>query len=323
MKRFVSGHEGLPQDSPSISDLAAIVTVTDDGGSSGRLRKEFNILPPGDIRNCLVALSEDEALLSRLFQYRFPTGTGLEGHNFGNLFLTALSSVVGDFALAVQESSQILATRGHIFPATDSNVQLDAWMDDGSRVRGETSITASKRRIVDLRLVPANAKPLPQTLEAIAKADVITIGPGSLYTSLVPNLLVRGIPEAIAASSATKFYICNLMTQANESIGMTAADHIQAIHSHSPELIFDYALVNEAPVAAPPLEKYRESGCAAVECDADRIKRMGVHCVAGDFLFQDALLVRHDYSRVAAKVLELAHSHRNASGAGPSRAHVL
>src|SRR5438067_76138 len=159
-----------------ISDLSAVVTVTDDGGSSGRLRKEFNILPPGDIRNCLVALSEDEALLSRLFQYRFAAtngGSGLSGHSFGNLFVTALTAVVGDFAEAVRESSQILASRGHIFPSTTSNVQLDAWMTDGSRVRGETKITASKQRIVELRMVPVNAKPLPQSLRAIAEADLI------------------------------------------------------------------------------------------------------------------------------------------------------
>src|SRR2546421_3052924 len=186
--------------SPDIAELCAVVTVSDDGGSSGRLRKEFNILPPGDIRNCLVALSEDEALLSRLFQYRFATtngGSGLSGHSFGNLFVTALTAVVGDFAEAVRESSQILASRGHIFPSTTSNVQLDAWMADGSRVRGETKITASKQRIVELRMVPVNAKPLPQTLGAIAEADLITIGPGSLFTSIIPNLLVRGIPEAI------------------------------------------------------------------------------------------------------------------------------
>jgi len=215
LKRYAPHTPGIeekktaPTGLPGITDLTAVVTVTDDGGSSGRLRKEFNILPPGDIRNCLVALSEDEALLSRIFQYRFETGEGLEGHNFGNLFVTALTAVTGDFAEAVRESSKILATRGTIFPSTVSNVQLEALMNDGSSVFGETNITASHLRIVRLRLVPGNVQPLPETLEAIAKADMITIGPGSLFTSLVPNLLVHGIPEAIAASRAIKVYICN------------------------------------------------------------------------------------------------------------------
>src|SRR5271167_4359895 len=182
---------------PNISDLCAVVTVSDDGGSSGRLRKELNMLPPGDIRNCIVALSEDEALLSRLFQHRFLKGSGLEGHSFGNLFLAALTSITKDFSEAVRLSSEILLTRGHIYPATTSNVELEALMEDGTRVRGETKITASKGRIKELFLVPPNVEPLPQTLHAIASADLITIGPGSLFTSLIPNLLVRGIPEAI------------------------------------------------------------------------------------------------------------------------------
>ena len=207
---------------PEISDLSAVVTVSDDGGSSGRLRKELNMLPPGDIRNCIVALSEDEALLSKLFQHRFVKGSGLEGHSFGNLFLAALTSITKDFSEAVRLSSEILVTRGHIYPATTANVELEALMEDGTRVRGETKITASKGRIKELSLIPHDVQPLPQTLEAIARADLITIGPGSLFTSLIPNLLVNGIAKAIAASPATKVYICNLMTQANESLGRTA-----------------------------------------------------------------------------------------------------
>src|ERR1019366_5874607 len=191
-----------------IRDLAAVVTVTDDGGSSGRLREDFKMLPPGDVRNCMVALSEDEHLLAKLFQYRFHQGD-LDGHSFGNLFVAALSEITGDFAQAVQMSSQILATRGRIYPATNTNVPLTARMDDGSIVRGETNITASPHRILELMLEPAGAEPLPGTLEAIANADLITIGPGSLYTSLITNLLVRGIPEAIAASKATRVYVGN------------------------------------------------------------------------------------------------------------------
>src|SRR5665213_2991383 len=187
-----------------IGELSAVVTVSDDGGSSGRLRKEFNMLPPGDIRNCIVALSEDETLLSRLFQHRFEKGPGLEGHSFGNLFLAALTSITGDFAEAVRLSSEILVTRGRIFPATTCNVELEAVMEDGSRVLGETKITASKGRIKELVLVPSNPEPMPQTLDAISRADIITVGPGSLFTSLIPNFLVHGIAAAIAKSAAMK-----------------------------------------------------------------------------------------------------------------------
>ena len=222
LKRFVLWPSEIPAqpDLPFIRDLSAVVTVSDDGGSSGRLRKELNMLPPGDIRNCIVALSEDEALLSRLFRHRFEKGSGLEGHSFGNLFLAALTSLTSDFSEAVRLSSEILLTRGHIYPATTSNIELEALMEDGTRVRGETNITASKGRIRELFLVPPDVGPMPQTLEAIAHADMITIGPGSLFTSLIPNLLVRGIAQAIVESPATKVYICNLMTQANESLGL-------------------------------------------------------------------------------------------------------
>jgi uncharacterized cofD-like protein len=290
-----------------IRDLAAIVTVTDDGGSSGRLREELNMLPPGDIRNCMVALSEDELLLARLFQYRFHHGD-LDGHSFGNLFLAALSGITGDFAQAVQMSSQILAARGRIYPATNSNVTLAARMDDGSLVHGETSITASPRRIVELMLLPPNADPLPATLDAIANADLITIGPGSLYTSLVTNLLVRGIPEAIAASRATRVYIGNLMTQANESLGLTASQHIEKILQHcatNGSRIFDYALINTAPISPALLEKYAREGQAPIAADLDRIRALGVEPIPGDFALQGSLL-RHDPDRLAQALLPLA-----------------
>src|SRR6266702_766927 len=246
-----------PDSQCAISELSAVVTVTDDGGSSGRLREDFKMLPPGDIRNCMVALSEDEHLLSKLFKYRFNQGE-LEGHSFGNLFVAALSHITGDFAQAVQMSSQILATRGRIFPATNSDVTLAARMDDGSLVRGETSITASTHRILELMLSPADAQPLPGALEAIANADLITFGPVSLYTSLITNLLVRGIPEAIAASRATRVYVGNLMTQANESLGLTASQHIEKILQHcglARQPIFDYALINTAPISPTLLDQ--------------------------------------------------------------------
>jgi len=289
-----------------IRDLAAIVTVTDDGGSSGRLRDDLNMLPPGDVRNCMVALSEDEFLLAKLFQYRFHHGD-LEGHSFGNLFLAALSDITGDFAQAVQMSSQILATRGRIYPATNINVTLTAQMDDGSLVHGETSITASPHRIVELMLTPADAKPLPAALEAISNADLITIGPGSLYTSLVTNLLVRGIPEAIANSKATRVYIGNLMTQANESLGLTASQHIEKILDHcgtNGSRIFDYALINTAPISPTLLELYARGGQAPIEPDLDRIRALGVEPIPGDFTHEGNLL-RHDPDTVTDALLGL------------------
>ena len=290
--------------SPSISELCAVVTVSDDGGSSGRLRKEFNMLPPGDIRNCVVALSEDEALLSRLFQHRFQKGSGLEGHSFGNLFLAALTSITGDFGEAVRLSSEILLTRGHIFPATTSNIELEALMEDGSRVRGETKITASKGRIKELFLVPPDVDPLPQTLDAIARADLITIGPGSLFTSLIPNLLVRGISQAIVNSSAVKVFICNLMTQANESLGLTASDHIRALNNHAQAQIFNYALINSAPPSPDLKAKYALEGANQIVADLDAIKALGVCPVMGGYL-EEAGVARHATDRVAHDLLQL------------------
>ncbi|WP_433972752.1 gluconeogenesis factor YvcK family protein [Tunturiibacter lichenicola] len=289
-----------------IRELSAVVTVTDDGGSSGRLREDLKMLPPGDIRNCMVALSEDEHLLSKLFQYRFEHGD-LEGHSFGNLFVAALSHITGDFAQAVQMSSQILATRGKIFPATNTNVTLAADMDDGSLVRGETNITASKHSIVELRLEPETADPLPETLEAIANADLITLGPGSLYTSLITNLLVRGIPEALAASRATKVYVCNLMTQANESLGLTASQHIEKILQHAGGVtapIFDYALVNTGHISAERLEQYAREGQQPIEVDLERIRALGVEPIMGNFVHEGDVL-RHDYDLVAERLLAL------------------
>ena len=291
---------------PVISELTAVVTVTDDGGSSGRLRKEFNMLPPGDIRNCLVALSEDENLLSRLFQYRFTSGSGLEGHSFGNLFLAALTGITKDFAQSIRLSSAILATRGRILPATTGDVQLCADMDDGTQVLGETSITASKRRIVRLHMTPSDAQPVPETLNAISEADLITIGPGSLFTSLVPNLLVHGIPEAIAASSAVKVYVCNLMTQANESLGLTAADHIRALYDHAGMPLFDYALVNRSPVSEDVVAKYALESASPVVCDVQAIKDLSVRLVKGNYVAQGDV-ARHAAERVVSDLMNLTY----------------
>jgi uncharacterized cofD-like protein len=319
LKRYVAPPAGATPGSESacapapclIRELSAIVTVTDDGGSSGRLREDLKMLPPGDVRNCLVALSEDEHLLSRLFQYRF-SGGDLEGHSFGNLFLAALTGISQDFAAAVQTSSQVLATRGRIYPSTIANATLAARMDDGSVVRGETNISASRRFIQELMIEPADAGPLPETLDAIAAADLITLGPGSLYTSLITNLLVRGIPEAIAASRATRVYICNLMTQANESLGLSAAEHIEKILDHARACgipksakIFDYAIINIAPILPATLEKYAREGQTPIEADLEAVRALGVEPIAGNFVHEGEVL-RHSYDRVTEKLLELA-----------------
>jgi len=300
---------------PFISDLSAVVTVSDDGGSSGRLRKELNVPPPGDIRNCIVALSEKEALLSRLFQYRFKAGEGLEGHSFGNLFLSAMTDITGDFSEAVKLAAAILATRGNIYPATTSNAQIYAVMDDGSVVRGETNITASQRRIVELRMAPMNARPARAALDAIENAGLITIGPGSLFTSLVPNLLVRDLSKAIKDSQATKVYVCNLMTQANESLGLSASQHIEAIYKHARHEFFDYALVNETAASATMTKKYDEKQQSQIVVDADRIEALGVKPILGDYLAEEldpneGLIARHETHHMAHDLLQLMMSAR-------------
>ena len=313
------GHGGGTDETerPSlISDLAAVVTVTDDGGSSGRLRKHFNMLPPGDLRNCMVALADDEALLSRLFRHRFSSnGSGnengneggpeaLEGHSFGNLFVAALAEITGDFAQAIKLSSQVLATRGHIYPATTTNVSLVARMDDDSLVHGETNITASKQRIAELMLEPASALPLPETLDSIARADLITVGPGSLYTSLITNLLVTGVAEALAETQATRVYVCNLMTQANESLDLSASQHIERIYEHARQPIFDYAVVNTAPVSRALRVRYAKEGAVPIHWDVARIEALGVKCIAGDYADEGDVL-RHAADRVTETLLRL------------------
>jgi uncharacterized cofD-like protein len=304
LKRFVLTPALADSGQPAILELCGVVTVSDDGGSSGRLRKEFNMLPPGDVRNCIVALSEDEALLSKLFQHRFQKGSGLEGHSFGNLFLAALTSITGDFAEAVRLSSEILLTRGHIYPATPTSVELEALMEDGTRVRGETRITASKGKIRELCLIPPDVEPLPQTLDTIARADLITIGPGSLFTSLIPNLLVRGIGQAIVNSPAIKVFVCNLMTQANESLGLTAADHIRALNTHAGAQLFDYAMINRKPVSNELKAKYALEEASQIVADLEAIEAMGVCPVLGDYL-EEGEMARHATEIVAKDLMAL------------------
>ncbi|HJY87601.1 MAG TPA: YvcK family protein [Candidatus Acidoferrales bacterium] len=286
-----------------ITDLAAVVTVTDDGGSSGRLRREYGILPPGDIRNCMVALSKDETLLGRLFQYRFPAGRGLRGHSFGNLFLTALSHVTGDFTEAVRLSGEVLAIRGRIFPSTTQNITLEAVMEDGEVVSGETRIARSGKRIRRVRLVPRRARPLPEVLETIRHADLIVIGPGSLYTSIIPNLLVRGVAKAIRKSEATRVYISNLMTQPGETQGYSVADHVRAIHQHTHRRLIDWVIVNRQPISPAVARRYRAEGAEPVRTDLDELQRMGLRCVFEDLLEEHGV-VRHSREQLTRLLLE-------------------
>lgn len=262
------------------------------------------MLPPGDLRNCMVALSQDERLISRLFQHRFRSGGDLEGHNFGNLFVAALVEMTGDFPQAIRLAAEVLATCGHIYPVTSHNVTLAARMADGSLVRGETKITASREVIQELMLEPPDVQPLPETLQAIHKADLITLGPGSLFTSLITNMLVPGIPNAIAQSPATRVYIANLMTQANESLHLSASQHIERIYDHTRQPIFDYALINTAPISEAARARYAAEGAEVIQADIEKIETMGIRCIAGDFA-DEGDVVRHASDRVAEALLQI------------------
>lgn len=299
---------GLKHYAPDV-DIAAIVTVTDDGGSSGRLRREFDVLPPGDIRNCLVALSEDEALLSKLFQYRFQDGRGLKGHSFGNLFLTALTQITGEFSEAVKQSSKALAIMGRIYPSTSSNVGLQAELEDGSIVRGETRISRSRRGISRIQLSPRRCRPLPEALEAIAEADLITLGPGSLFTSVIPNLLVSGVSKAIRNSPALKAYFVNLMWQPGETIDFRASDHIRAIRRHAGGNLLDCAVINTNAVTPAMRRRYAMENVSPVENDVDEMLDMGLEIVTAKLL-KKGTKVRHDPAAAAAVAMALAHKGR-------------
>ena len=309
LSALLQGLKKYAQPSAHTIDITAIVTVSDDGGSSGRLRREFEVLPPGDIRNCMVALSEDEALLSRLFQYRFQNGHGLKGHSFGNLFLTALTRVTGDFHEAVKVSSEILRIAGSIYPATAKNVVLEATLENGRRVTGETRITKSRSPISRIRLRPGKCLPLPDTLRAIAAADLITLGPGSLFTSIIPNLLVQGVSSAIRRSPAIKAYFVNLMWQPGETMSFRASDHIRAIYNHSGRGLLDYVIVNIGSVRPALRKKYARQQVEPVEVDFEALARLGVEVVTGKLLHESAT-VRHSPDLVAAVALQLAHKGR-------------
>lgn len=285
------------------SNITAIVTVTDDGGSSGRLRGQLGVLPPGDIRNCLVALADTEPLMEKLFQHRFDQGEGLAGHSFGNLFIAAMFQVTGDFEAAVRASSQVLAVRGRVLPSTLSQVVLGAELADGTRVFGETSISTAGQPIRRIFLEPHGARPLEAALQAIYEADAIILGPGSLYTSILPNLLVDGVADAIRNSPALKIYVCNVMTQPGETDGYSAADHVRAITNHVDGLL-DLVVVNTGEITAPLLEKYRVQNAYPVATDLEAIRRMGLEVVGAD-LVSRTNLVRHDPRALARLLLDL------------------
>jgi uncharacterized cofD-like protein len=302
-QHVVRGGDKNPNAERPIADLAAIVTVTDDGGSSGRLRRENRILPPGDIRNCMVALSKDEALLGRLFQYRFHAGRGLIGHNFGNLFLAALTHITGDFTEAIRESSKVLAIRGRIFPSTLSNVHLVATLTNGRRVRGETRIAASRVPIKKLELSPKKVRPLPLAIEAIRKADLILLGPGSLYTSVLPNLLIPEVASAIASSKAPRVYIANLMTQPGETAGYALADHLRAIQFHASRKLVDYVVANRQPVSPKVVRRYRAQGAEPVVIDLPELQKLGCRVML-DNLLDERDVIRHNHKRLAKLLLD-------------------
>src|SRR5579883_449913 len=298
-------------------EIVAVVAVTDDGGSSGRLRREFDVLPPGDIRNCMVALSEDEALLSQLFQYRFPGAGSLRGHSFGNLFLTAMSHLTGDFAQAVKLSSEVLAVAGRIYPCTAENIVLEATLTNGRKVAGETRISRSKTAIGRIDVRPRLPQPLPETLAAIAQADLITLGPGSLFTSVIPHFLVDGIPEALASSAALKVCFMNLMTQPGETAGLSASEHLCALLRHCgslKRLPVDLCIVNSRPFSRQALRKYEAQGAFPVEPDLHKIRRLGVRVLATDLLRLNGRRmqqqIRHDSGALAAVAIELARQSR-------------
>jgi len=296
-----------------VVEITAVVTVTDDGGSSGRLRREFDIPPPGDIRNCMTALSGDEDLLSHLFEYRFASGRGLKGHSFGNLFLAAMNEITGDFAQAVKLSSEILAIRGRIFPSTRGNVTLEAELMDGKLVRGETNISKSRGAIRRILLKPPRCAPMPETIEAIMNADLITLGPGSLYTSIVPNLLVEGLPEAIERSSAMKVYFVNLMWQPGETINFSASAHLRAIQEHARRRLIDTVVVNSARIAPGLKRRYAQEKVKPVENDLENLNKLGVKVVTADLVSNASLSqgkIRHDPAALAAVVVDLASRSR-------------
>ena len=287
----------------STSNVSAVVTVADDGGSSGRLREELGIIPPGDLRNCLVALADTEPLMEKLFQYRFEGKTALAGHSFGNLFIAAMNEVTGDMETALQESSKVLAVKGQVLPASKEYVRLDAIFEDGTIVEGESQIPEAHKRIKRVKLFPKKVPAVPAALEAILSADVIILGPGSLYTSIMPNLLVEGVAQALKKSRAIKIYICNVMTQAGETDNYTASMHAKAILDHAGRGVIDYVLVNSAPIDKSMCEALNAQ---PVIVDEDKINALGMGLIKAD-LISETDAGRHDPYKLCTAVMKMIY----------------
>jgi len=289
------------------SNITAVVTVTDDGGSSGRLRRQFGLLAPGDIRNCLVALADTEPLMRNLFQFRFGGEAELNGHSFGNLFITAMTKVTGDFEKAVKESSKVLAIRGRVIPSTLEEVGLIAEYADGTKISGESKISGEKKAIRKIYLSHKTCDPTPEALEAIKDADVIVVGPGSLYTSVIPNVLIEGITKAILESKGLKVYICNIMTQSGETDDYKASDHIEALVAHAKSKLIDYCILNLARIPLDFIEKYKQEDAEPVVADTEKVKEMGFSVIEEDLLNATDYL-RHDAQKLAGIVMDLLES---------------
>lgn len=290
-----------------VQDLTAIVTVADDGGGSGMLRQDLGMLPPGDIRNCMQSLANVEPIMRDLLAYRFTEGS-LAGQSFGNLLLAALNGICGSFDQAVARMSEVLAISGRVLPVTNENVELEATFENGTHVVGESRIFQFKKeqdcRVKRVRLIPEKPAPLPDAISAIRRADLIIMGPGSLYTSVIPNLLVAGVPQALQQSDAMKMYVCNIMTQEGETEGMTAADHVEALLEHGLPGIVDLCLCNNAPLPHALIERYQAENAEPTVVDKDRLVQMGVEVVEAAVTSENAQFARHDPDRLAMAVLD-------------------
>lgn len=288
-------------------DITAIVTVADDGGSSGILRSELQMPPPGDIRNVLNALADAEPMMSRMLEYRFTAGNGLAGHSLGNLILAAMNDITGDFVAGIRELSRVLAVRGRVLPTANQAIVLKAEMKDGTIVEGESKIPKAGGKIKRVFLEPPDVAPLEEALEAIRETDAILIGPGSLYTSILPNLLVPGVAEALVKSDAVKIFICNVMTQPGETDDYSVSDHLQAIYDHVGHHLFDYVIVNNGDIPPQVESKYAEKGAKAVHLDLEEVKRRGYQVVA-DRLVLFRTYLRHDAERLSHHIYQLVES---------------
>lgn len=291
------------------ANLTAIVTVADDGGSSGRIREDLGILPPGDIRNTLVALADTEPLMEKLFQYRFTWGQGLEGHTFGNLFIAAMTDITGDFEASIRAFSKVLAVRGRVLPSTLDTMRLGAIYEDGTKIMGESCIPHLEKKIAQVFIEPTKPQALNEALVAIEQADLVILGPGSLYTSIIPNLLIPGFVEALEKTSALKVYVCNVMSQPGETDGYKASDHVRAILNHVNQAeILDYVFVNNAKISTEQQRKYTKEGAYPVQADLQAIEQLNLRVHAADFLDQQDL-VRHNAMKLAAEIMHLAGQH--------------